>query len=138
MLEIHRFIPVIEDCILYNLSDIKWDVLDDGIVEQGPLGHRFAHISRRDETQCDEVMPYLRNVGQVFGLEVHCVPFIIQFPLALFVGQHPKDLGIVGVLIEPIISLGGNWPKVIVSIDRLRTEVYQNLAHLDPFQHVGG
>ena len=121
---------------IYNLPNIKWDVLDDGIVEQGPLGRHFAHISRRDETRIDEVMPYLRNVGQVFGLKVHCLPFIVQFPLALFVGQHPKDFGIVGVLIEPIISLGGNWLKVIVSVDRLCTEVYQNPTHPNPFHHV--
>ena len=63
MPEIHFRIFVIEDCILYNLDDIKWDVLDDGIVEQGPLGRHFAHIGRQDETPYDEVMPYLRNVG---------------------------------------------------------------------------
>ena len=68
-------------------------------------------------------MPYLRNVSQVFGLEVHCVPFIVQFPLALPVDQHPKDFGIVGVLMEPIIGFGVNWLKVIVLIDRFHTEV---------------
>ena len=109
MPEIHFFIFVIEDCILYNLPNIKWNVLDDGIVEQGLLGRHFTHISRRDETRCDEVMPYLRNVGQVFGLEVHDVPFTIQFPLTLPVGQHPKEFGIVRMLIEPIIALGVNW-----------------------------
>ena len=108
MLEIYLRIIFIEDCSLYNLLDIKWDVLDDGIVEQGPLGHHFAHISRQDETRCDEVMPYLRNVSQVFVLEVHYVPFIVQFPLALVVGQHPKDFGVVGVLIKPIIGLRVN------------------------------
>ena len=109
MPEIYRCIFVIEDCILYNLPDIKWNVLDDGIVEQGPLGHHFTHISRRDETQCDEVMLYLRNVGQVFGPKVDDVPFTVKFPLTLPVGQHPKDLGIVGVLMEPIIGLRVNW-----------------------------
>ena len=77
MAEIHLRIFVIDNCILYNLTDIKWDVLDDGIVEQGPLGRHFAHIVLRDEMRCDEVMPHLRNVGQVFGLEVHYVPFIV-------------------------------------------------------------
>ena len=120
------------------MLDIKWNVLDDGIVEQGPLGRHFTHISYRDETRCDEVMPYIRNVGQVFGLELHCVPFTVQFPLTLPVGQHHKDFGIVGMLMEPIIGLGVNWLEVIVSVDRLRTEVYHNLAHPDPFQHVGG
>ena len=137
MLDIHLCILGIEDCILYNLVDIKWDVLDDGIVEQGPLGRHFVHISRPDETRCDEVMPYLRNVGQVFGLEVHRVPFIVQFLLALSVGQNPKDFGIVGVLIEPIISLRSNWLKVIVSDNRICTEFYQNPTRPDPFQHVG-
>ena len=33
MPEIHLCILIIEDCILYNLPDIKWDVLDDDIVE---------------------------------------------------------------------------------------------------------
>ena len=79
------------------------------------------------------MMPYLGNVGQVFGLEVHCMPFIGQFPLALPVSQHPKNLGIVGGFVEPIIGFKVNWLKVIVLVDRLRTEVYQNLAHSDPF-----
>ena len=139
MPKIHLRIFFIEvDCILYNLADIKWDVLDDGIVEQGPLGCHFSHIGHRDETRCDEVMPYLRNVGQVFGLEVHYVPFIVQFPLALPFGQHSKDFRIVRVFMEPIIGFGVNWLNVIVSIDRLCIEVYQHPAHLDPFQYVGG
>ena len=82
-------------------------------------------------------MPCLRNVGQVFSLEVHYVPFIVQFPLALPFGQHPKDFGIVGVLMEPIIGFGVYRLQVIVLIDRLRTE-YQNPERLNPFQYVGG
>ena len=42
------------------------------------------------------MMPYLRNVGQVFGLEVHYVPFIVKFPFALPICQHPKNFGIIG------------------------------------------
>ena len=83
-------------------------------------------------------MPHLRNVGQVFGLEVHCLPFIVQFLLDLLVIQHSKDFGVVKVLIEPIIGFGVNQLKVIVSIDRLRTEVYQNPARPYPFQYVEG
>ena len=113
------------------------DVLDDGIVEQGPLGRHFSHISRQDETCCDEVMPYLRNVGQVFGHEVHCVPFIVQFPLALPL-VNIKDFGIVGDLMEPIIRFGVYRLQVIVSIDRLHTEVYQNPSHQNPFQYASG
>ena len=77
MPEILLGIFVIEDCILCNLAYIKKDVLNDGIVEQGPLSRHFTHIGRRDETGYDEVMPYLGNVGQVFSLEVHCMPFIV-------------------------------------------------------------
>ena len=108
MPDIHLRIFVIEDGILYNLSDIKWNVLDDGIVEQGPLGHHFTHISHRDETRCDEVIPYLRNVGQVFSLEVHDVPFNVKFPLTLLVGQQPKNLGMFGMFKEPIIGFRVN------------------------------
>ena len=108
MPDIHLRIFVIEDCILYNLPYIKWNVLDDGIVEQGPLSRHFTHISPRDETRCDEVKSYLRNVGQVFGLELHGVLFTVQFLLTLLVGQHPKDLRIVEILMEPIIGLRVN------------------------------
>ena len=96
MPEIHLGILVIEDCILYYPPNIKGYVLDNGIVEQGSLGHYFTHVSRRNETQCDEVMPYLRNVGQMLGLEVHSVTFTVKFPLTMPIGQHPKDLGVVG------------------------------------------
>ena len=74
----------------------------------------------------------------MFGFEVHCVPFIVQFPLALPVGHHPKDFRIVRVLMEPIIGFGINRLKVILSIDRLHTEVYKNPVHFDPFQYMGG
>ena len=30
----------------------------------------------------------------MFGLEVHCVPFTIEFPLTLPVGHDPNDLGV--------------------------------------------
>ena len=77
MPEIHLGIFVIQNCILYNLANIKRDVLNDGIIEQGPLGCHFTHIGRRDKTGCYEVIPYFGDVGQVFGLEVHYVPFIV-------------------------------------------------------------
>ena len=102
MLEIHLGILVIEDCILYNLQNIKGYVLDNGIFKQDSLGRQFTHISRRNETRCDEVMPYLRNVGHMFSLEVHNVPFIVKFPLTVPIGQHPKELRVVGLLMEPI------------------------------------
>ena len=68
MPQIHLSVPVMEDSILYNLPNIKRDVLNDGIVEQGTLGCHFTHVRRRDETRRDEVMPYLRDKGQMFGV----------------------------------------------------------------------
>ena len=109
MLEIHLDILVIEDCILYNLPNIKENVLDNGIVEQNSVGHHFTHISHRNETRCDEVMLYLRNVGQMFDLEAHSVPFTVKFLLTMPIGQHPKDLEVVGLLMEHIIGLKVNW-----------------------------
>ena len=105
MPHIHFGVPVMEDSILYNLPNIKRDVLNDGIVEQGALGCHFTHVRRRDETQCDEVMPYLRDKGQVLGLEVDCMALTIELPLALAISQYPNDLGVVGVLVKPIKRL---------------------------------
>ena len=138
MLEVHLSIFVIEDSILDNMSDIERDIMNDDIIEQGPLGRHFTHIGCRDEIECDEVMPYLGDVGQMFGLEVHYVPFIVKFSFALPVCQHPKNFRIVRDFVEPIIGFRVNRLKVIIFIDRLRTEVYQNSTHLDPFQYLGG
>ena len=52
-----------EDGILHNLPNIKVYVLDDGVVEQGTLGGHFTDVRRLNETQHDEVMPDLRNIG---------------------------------------------------------------------------
>ena len=133
MPEVHLSIFIIEDNILDNLSDIEMDILNDGIIEQDPLGRHFTHIGRRDETGCDEVMPYLGDVVQMFSLEVHCVPFIVKFPFALPVCQHPKNFRIVGGFVEPIIGFVVNRFKVIIFIDRLCTEFYHNPVHPDPF-----
>ena len=102
------------------------------------ISRHFTHIRRRNETRCDEVMPYLGDVGQMFGLEVHRLPFTINLPLTLPVGQYPNDLGVVGVLMEPIKGLRGDWFKVKVLVDRLRAEVYQHPAHSNLFQNMGG
>ena len=75
-----------EDGILYNLSNIEWNVLNDGVVEQGTLSSHLTHVRRRDETRRDEVMPDLRNIGQMFSLEVHSVPITIELPLTSPVG----------------------------------------------------
>ena len=78
--------------ILYNLAQIKCDVLNDHIVQQSPLFCHFTHISCGNEVGCDEVMSYLRDVGQNFGLEVHGMVIIVKFPLPLTIGKHSKDL----------------------------------------------
>ena len=123
MPEVHFGIFVIEDSILDNLSDIKRDILNYNIIKQGPLGHHFTHIGHQDETRCDEVMPYLGNIDQMFGLKVHCMPFIVYFPFPLVVCEHPKNLGIVWGFVVPIICFGINWIKVIILVDKLRTKV---------------
>ena len=97
-----------EDGILYNLPNIEGYVLDDGIVEQGMLGCHLTHVRRRNETRRDEVMPHLGNIGQMFVLEVHGVPFAIGLALTPPVGQDPEDLRVVGPLIEPIKRLRGD------------------------------
>ena len=74
----------------------------------------------------------------MFGLEVHYVPFIVKFPFALPVCQHPKNFKMVGGFVEPIIGFGVNWLKVIIFIDRLHIEVYQKPAYPNPFQYMGG
>ena len=77
MPEIHLSIPVMEYSILYNLPNIKRDILNDGIVEQGTLGCHFTHVRRRNETRRDEVMSDLRDKGQIFGLEVNCMALTV-------------------------------------------------------------
>ena len=94
-----------EDDILYNLPHIKRYVLDDGIIKQSTFGSHFTHIRRRND---DEVMPYLGDVGQMFGLEVHRMPFTINLQLTLPVGQYPDDFRVVGLRMEPIKGIRGN------------------------------
>ena len=52
------------------------------------------------------------------------MPFTINLLLTLPVGQYPNDFRVVGLRMKPIKGLRGNWVNVIVSIDRLHTEVY--------------
>ena len=138
MPQVHFRIPVMEDGILDKLPNIKGYVMDDGVVEQGTLGSHFTHVRRRNEMRRDEVMPYFGNVGQVFGLQVHDVPFTIELPLTPPVGQNPDDLGVVWPLIEPIKRLKGDRVKIIELVDRLRAEFYQHTTHLDLFDDMGG
>ena len=74
----------------------------------------------------------------MFGLEVDGMPLGIKLPLTLPVGQYPNDSRVIGLRIEPIKGLKGNWIKVIILVDRLRAEVYQHPAHPNLFQNVGG
>ena len=127
-----------EDGILDNLPNIKGYVLDDGVVEQGTLGSHFTHVRHRNETRHDELMPYLGNIGQMFSLEVHSVPFTIDLPLTPPVGQDSDDLRVVWLLIEPIKRLRGDRVKIIELVDRLRAKVYQHTMYPDLFDDMGG
>ena len=49
--------------------------------------------------------PYLRNIGQIFDLEVHCMPFIIKFPISSDISKQPKNLRVVEGFLESIISV---------------------------------
>ena len=127
-----------EDGILDNLPNIKGYVLDDGVVEKGTLGGHFTHVLRWNEMRRDEVMPDLGDIGQILGLEVHSVPFIVELPLSPPVGQDPNDLGVIKPLVEPIKRLEGDRVKIIKLGDRLRAEVYKHTMHPDLFDDVGG
>ena len=72
------------------------------------FSRHFTHIRRPYEMQCDEVMPDLGDVGQMFGLEVHRIPFNIKLTLTLPVGQYPNDFRVIGLRMEPIKGLRGN------------------------------
>ena len=138
MPQIHLSVSVMEDSILYNLPNIKRNILNDGIVEQGTLGCHFTHVRRRDETRRDEVMQDLRDIGQMFGLGVDGMALTVEFQLTPPISQDPNDLGVVGELVKPIKRLRGDMIKIIIVIDRLRTEVDQYTPHANLFDDVGG
>ena len=77
MPQIHLSVPVMEDGVLYNLPNIKRNILNDGIIEQGTLGSHFTHVRRRNETRRDEVMPDLGDKGLMLGLEVDGMALIV-------------------------------------------------------------
>ena len=79
MPQIHLSVPVMEDSVLYNLPNIKRDILNDGIVEQGTLGGHFTHVRRQNETRRDEVMLDLGDKGQMFGLKWTAWPSLLSF-----------------------------------------------------------
>ena len=123
MPQIHFSVSVMEDGVLDNLPHIKRNILNDGIVEQDTLGSHFTHVRRRNETQRDEVMPDLGDIGQMFGLEVDGMALTVEFPLTPPISQGPNDLEVVGWLVKQIKRLREDMIQIIVAIDRLRTEV---------------
>ena len=138
MAQIHLSVPVMEDSVLYNLPNIKRDILNDGIVEQGTLSGHFTHVRSRNETRRDEVMPDLGNKGQMFGLEVDGMALTVEFPLTPTISQDPNDLRVVEMLVKSIKRLQGAMGKIIIVIDRLRTEVDQHPPHSNFLDNVGG
>ena len=102
MPQIHLSVPVVEDGVLYNLPNIKRNILNDGIIEQGTLGSHFTHVRCRNEMRRDEVMPDFGDIGQMLGLKVDGVALIIEFPLTPSVCQDPNDLGVIGSLVKSI------------------------------------
>ena len=138
MPQIHLSIPVMEDSVLYNLPNIKRNILNDGIVEQGTLGCHFTHVRRRNETRRDEVMPDLGDIVQMLGLKVDGMALTVEFPLTPSISQDPNDLGVVGALVKPIKRLRRDMIKIIIVIDRLRTGFDQHPPHSNLFDDVGG
>ena len=137
MPQIHLSVPVMEDGVLDNLPNIKRDILNDGIVEQGTLGGHLTHFRRRNETRRDEVVPDLGDKGQMFGLEVDGMDLTVEFPLTPAISQNPNDFGVVGVLVKPIKRLQGDMIQTIIAIDRLRTKVDQYSPHSNFLDDVG-
>ena len=138
MPQIHLSVPVMEDGVLDNLPNIKRDILNDGIVEQGTLGCHFTHVRRRNETRRDEVMPDLGDKGQMFGLEVDGMALTVEFPLTPAISQNPNFFGVVGALVKPTKRLQGDMIQIIIVINRLRTEVDQHTPHSNFLDDVGG
>ena len=77
MPQVHLCVPVMEDGVLYNLPNIKRNILNDGIIKQGTLGSHFTHVRRQNETRRDEVMPDLGDKCQMLGLKVDGMALII-------------------------------------------------------------
>ena len=138
MPQIHLSVPVMEDGVLDNLPHIKRNILNDGIVEEGTLGSHLTHVRRQNETRRDEVMPDLGDIGQMFGLEVDGMALTVEFPLTPSITQNSNDLGVVRVLVKPIKWLRGDMIKIIIMIDRLRTEVDQHPPHSNFLDDVRG
>ena len=63
--------------VLYDLTDSKQDVLNDGEIEQCPFRRHLANIRHRNDVRGDKMVSYLGDIGQVFVLKVHGVPLIV-------------------------------------------------------------
>ena len=74
----------------------------------------------------------------MLGLEVDDMPIIIELLLTPPIYQDSNDLGVIGLLVEPIERLRGDKIKIIKLVDRLRAEVYQHTPHPDFLDDVGG
>ena len=74
----------------------------------------------------------------MLGLEIDRMACTIDSPLTPTIGQYAYDLGVVGVLVEPVKCLRGDMLETVKTIDRLRTEVDQYASHPDFLQHMGG
>ena len=138
MPQVHLSVPVMEDGVLYNLPNIKRNILNDGIIEQDTLGSHFTHVHRRNEVRRDEVMPDFRDKCQMLGLEVDGMALIVEFPLTPPVCQNPNDLEVIGSLVKSIKRLRGDMIKIIKVVDRLRTKVDQHTSHSNLLDDVGG
>ena len=138
MPQVHLSVPVMEDGVLYNLPNIKRNILNDGIIEQDTLGSHFTHVHRRNEVRRDEVMPDFRYKCQMLGLEVDGMALIVEFPLTPPVCQNPNDLEVIGSLVKSIKRLRGDMIKIIKVVDRLRTKVDQHTSHSNLLDDVGG
>ena len=138
MPQIHLSVPVMEDGVFYNLPNIKRNILNDGIIEQGMLGSHFTHVRHRNETRRDEVMPDFGDKSQILGLEVDDMALIVEFPLTPPVCQDPNDLGVIGSLVKSIKRLRGDMIQIIEVVDRLRTKVDQHTPHSNLLDDVGG
>ena len=77
MPQVHLSVPVMEDGVLYNLPNVKRNILNDGIIEQGTLGSHLTHVRRWNETRRDEVMPDFGDKCQMLGLEEDGMALIV-------------------------------------------------------------
>ena len=74
----------------------------------------------------------------MLGLEIDRMAHTVDSPLTSTIGQYAYDLGVVGVLMEPVKCLRRDMLETVKTIDRLRTEVDQYAPHPDFLQHMGG